>query len=69
LLRPGDAPAAVRDALAALEPAARWRGVKVEAGDDGLLVKRRGSVRASEERRWMDDLWLAERLADAVAVP
>lgn len=65
----GDAPAAVRDALAALEPAARWRGVKVEAGDDGIVVKRRGSVRASEERRWMDDLWLAERLADAVAVP
>lgn len=65
----GDAPAAVRDAVAALEPAARWRGVKVEAGDDGIVVKRRGGVRTSEERRWMDDLWLAERLADAVAVP
>jgi hypothetical protein len=41
----------------------------VEAGDDGIVVKRRGNVKASEERRWMDDLWLAERLADAVAVP
>ena len=34
-------------------------------GDDGIVVKRRGSVTASQEWRWMDDLWLAERLAAA----
>ena len=61
----GDAPAAVREVLAALGAASRWRGVKAEGGADGILVTRRSSATASTEQRWMDDLWLAERLAEA----
>jgi len=61
----GAAPDGVRSALAAIEPGSRWRGVKAEASEEGILVTRRGSVTAATEQRWMDDLWLAERLADA----
>jgi hypothetical protein len=56
----------VREALSGLGSAARWRGVKVEAGEDGIVVRRRASATATSEQRWMDDLWLAERLASAV---
>jgi hypothetical protein len=49
-----------------LGPAARWRGVTVEAGEEAIVVRRPGGATAGAEQRWMDDLWLAERLADAV---
>jgi hypothetical protein len=66
-LEPGaDAPAAIAKALDALSADSRWRSVEVEGGGDGIVVKRK--VRSSEATHalWMDDLWLAERLADAV---
>ena len=63
----GDTPAAVEKALAPLSADARWRGVEVEAGSEGIVVRRRVKGRARTEALWMDDLWLAERFADAVA--
>jgi hypothetical protein len=62
----GDAPAGVREVLSVLGPAARWRGVTVEAGEEGIVVSRRGGATAASEQRWMAALWLAERLADAI---
>ena len=62
-----EAPAAVAGALDPLSADARWRGVEVEGGSEGIVVRRRVKGRARMESLWMDDLWLAERLADAVA--
>ncbi len=64
VLRPGDgAPPQVRGAVGTLAPAPVWNGARVEAGDGRILISRR---RAGPER-WAHDLWLAERLAGAVA--
>jgi hypothetical protein len=41
----------------------RWKGMDLEAGGDGITVERR---RDSSGFDWLCDLWLAERLADAV---
>jgi hypothetical protein len=38
---------------------------EAEGGADGIVVRRRVGGGASTEALWMDDLWLAERLADA----
>ncbi len=62
----GDAPAAVKESLEPLSADPRWREVEVEGGADGIAVRRRLRGSASTEALWMDDLWLAERLADAV---
>jgi len=40
-----------------------WKGVSVTAGRSGLVVER--TQRGGEH--WMRDLWLAERLADAIS--
>jgi uncharacterized membrane protein len=62
-LRAGSgAPAAVESVLAPLAASPLWRGVTARGGEEGIVVERKDS-RAS----WMCDLWLAERLADALS--
>ena len=56
------------DALRALRPHQRWANVRVTGGPDGILVERRHGVNGGDEELWLDDLWLAERLADAARV-
>jgi hypothetical protein len=62
---PKDAPSAVAEALASVPNSTRWKKVEVEGGPEGIVVSRKGGQQAD----WLCDLWLAERLADAVAVP
>jgi hypothetical protein len=62
----GDTPAAVVKALEPLSADPRWRRVTAAGVADGIVVRRRVRGRPSTEALWMDDLWLAERLADAV---
>jgi hypothetical protein len=57
------APPQVGRALGSLPASKRWSGVKVEGGPAGLIVYRR----SSREGDWLCDLWLAERLAGALA--
>jgi hypothetical protein len=38
-----------------------WTSMKLSAGPDGIVVRRK----ASTDQRWLYDLWLAEALADA----
>ena len=59
----GDVSPQVRGAVGTLAPAGVWNGAHVEAGDGRILVARR----RSGTERWAHDLWLAERLADAVS--
>jgi len=54
------APEAIVTALAAVPNSVRWKRVEVEGGADGILVRRK----KGEQRDWLCDLWLAERLAD-----
>lgn len=44
----------------------RWRRVAFGGGPDGITVERGTSQAEALEARWLEDLWLAERLADAV---
>lgn len=57
--------------LAPLCPAGFWDGVTVTAGPEGITVRRAASWAAFADvertRRWLYDLWLAERLAAAFA--
>jgi len=48
--------------LAELPASTRWRGVSVEGGPDGIVVQRKGNAQGE----WLCDLWLAERLAEAL---
>jgi hypothetical protein len=57
------APAAVGRALGSLSGSKRWKGVKATGGVDGIAVLRRRDSGFD----WLCDLWLAERLADALA--
>jgi hypothetical protein len=41
----------------------RWNGVQGSGGDGGIEVERK----CSGSGDWLLDLWLAERLADALA--
>ena len=59
----GGAPPEVGRALGSLSRSKRWKGMDLEAGRDGITVERR---RDSSGFDWLCDLWLAERLADAV---
>jgi hypothetical protein len=57
----GEAPAAVSDKLQAVPNSTRWKRVEVSGGPEGIaVVRKRG-----EQRDWLCDLWLAERLADS----
>jgi len=56
------APREVGRALGSLSGSKRWKGVKVKSGSDGISVERRRDSGFD----WLCDLWLAERLANAV---
>ena len=60
--KPG-APMAVNAVLDPLRASSYWKGVSVKTDADGLVVERKrdGGL------HWMRDLWLAERLADALS--
>jgi hypothetical protein len=62
IARPG-APMAVNAVLDPLRASSYWKGVEVTAGADGLVVERK----RGGGQHWMRDLWLAERLADALS--
>ena len=53
------APEAIVAALAAVPSSTRWKRVEVSAGPEGIVVARK----RGEQRDWLCDLWLAERLA------
>jgi hypothetical protein len=55
-------PASVAAVISPLGTSELWKGVTVKGGEKGIVVTRKNN-RAS----WMCDLWLAERLADAVS--
>jgi hypothetical protein len=57
------APKEVGRALGSLSRSKRWKGTELRAGSDGMTVERR---KDSSGFDWICDLWLAERLADAV---
>jgi len=57
------APPEVGRALGSLSGSKRWKGVELSAGADGIAVQRR---RDGSGFDWLCDLWVAERLADAV---
>jgi hypothetical protein len=61
-VRPRDgAPAAVEAALAAVPNSTHWKRLEVSGGAEGIvLVRKKG-----DQRDWLCDLWLAERLASA----
>lgn len=62
-LRASDgAPEALAAVLAQLPASTRWQGVRVEGGPDGIVVQRKGNAQGE----WLCDLWLAERLAEAL---
>jgi hypothetical protein len=44
----------------------RWRQVTFTGDPDGITVRRRTSASAALAAPWLEDLWLAERLAHAV---
>jgi hypothetical protein len=56
------APEALGQVLANVPNSTRWNGVHGGGGPDGIAVERKGS----QSGDWMLDLWLAERLADAL---
>jgi len=47
--------------LEAISSSDRWKGVQVHGGPAGIVVDRKGDPAA-----WLCDLWLAERLSDAL---
>lgn len=56
------APEALGQVLAKVPNSTRWNGVHGGGGPDGIAVERKGS----QSGDWMLDLWLAERLAEAL---
>ncbi len=61
-VRPGEgAPAAIATALGDVPNSVRWKRVEVSAGPEGIVVTRK----KGDQRDWLCDLWLAERLAAA----
>jgi hypothetical protein len=57
------APKEVGRALGSLSRSKRWKGMELRAGANGITVER---PRDRSGFDWLCDLWLAERLADAV---
>jgi hypothetical protein len=63
-LVPGeDAPQAVKESVEELRKAKRWVGMKLHAGPEGIVVERHPGRR---QNMWLYDLWLAERLLEAL---
>ena len=56
------APAAAAEALESVPSSPRWNGVKGSGGPEGIEVEHKGVGHGD----WLLDLWLAERLAEAV---
>jgi hypothetical protein len=61
----GRTPAALRGLVEAIGSDPRWKRVEATGTADGVVVSRRLRASQATEQRWMADLWLAERLADA----
>ena len=55
-------PASVNAATAELPASTKWQGVRVEGCPDGIVLQRKGNAQGE----WLCDLWLAERLAEAL---
>jgi hypothetical protein len=55
------APAAIETALAPIPNSTRWKRLEVSGGAEGIVLTRK----KGEQRDWLCDLWLAERLASA----
>jgi hypothetical protein len=58
---PDGAPAAIEKVLAAVPNSTRWKRLEVSGGAEGIVLTRK----KGEQRDWLCDLWLAERLASA----
>jgi hypothetical protein len=56
------APAAAVEALRSVPGSTRWKSLRGEVSEGRIAVERKGSSSGD----WMLDLWLAERLADAL---
>jgi hypothetical protein len=62
-VRPGDdVPASLASFLRAMPNSTRWKKLAVDGGPEGIVVARKGG----DQGDWLCDLWLAERLADAL---
>ncbi len=57
------APKAVKESLKELRKAKRWLGMELQAGPEGIVVERSATRR---QDMWLYDLWLAERLLEAL---
>jgi hypothetical protein len=57
------APEAVKDNLKELRKAKRWLGMELQAGPEGIVIERDAGRR---QNMWLYDLWLAERLLEAM---
>jgi hypothetical protein len=68
LLASERSPAWVHEALAGLSPDRRWEGLEAKGGPDGVTVfhkvDRGGGWGRMGSAYYLDDLWLAEQLAD-----
>ena len=65
-------PAAVQEALAGLTRHSRWKGAEAKGGPDGVKVFHKvqpGGWGPPGGAYYLDDLWLAERLAEVTAAP
>lgn len=65
-------PAAVHEALAGLSAHSRWEGAEAKGGPEGVTVFHRvqpGGWGSPGGAYYLDDLWLAERLAEPAAAP
>jgi hypothetical protein len=66
LVAEGEPPPPAHAVLAALAPAEVWTGVRIVAGDEGLVANR---PQRDGPYGWAYDLWLLERLADHLNAP
>jgi len=57
------APQAVKESLKELRQAKRWVGMELQAGPERIVVERTPGRR---QNMWLYDLWLAERLLEAL---
>jgi hypothetical protein len=57
-----DAPAAVKEALKTVPNSPRWNGLRGSAGSEGIEIEHKGIGHGD----WLLDLWLAERVAEAL---
>ncbi len=58
-----DAPQAVEESLKELRRAKRWVGLELHAGPEGIVTERDPG---RHQNMWLYDLWLAERLLEAL---